>query len=315
MATTISSLPPPIQQKFNAKLLSTPQAHLIHGMCATPYTMTDGDGITLRLRRYQRLETAPVPLGPAMNNPPVQQLTAVDIDATIDWYATYIVLTKQVTISNQDKPLNEAALKLGISMRETEDQLIRDMLEGTAGLVNCTNGVNADNPTEITAADVETVVAALVGADGEFISNMIEAQDKFGTGPVADSFFAMCHSDMINQLSACNGYIGKAQYPNNKNVSPAEWGNIGNVRFFQSSRGSMTTGASMLGNDVYNIFITAQEAYAKNEQNSVSAKFIYHPPGHGDDPAELRQTAAWRMAQVPQITNDAWIINLRATLA
>ena len=42
---------------------------------------------------------------------------------------------------------------------------------------------------------------------------------------------------------------------------------------------------------------------------------IYHPPGHGDDPAELRQTAAWRMAQVPRITNDAWIIALRCTLA
>jgi hypothetical protein len=34
-----------------------------------------------------------------------------------------------------------------------------------------------------------------------------------------------------------------------------------------------------------------------------------------DDPAELRQTAAWRMAQVPRITNDAWIISLRCTLA
>jgi len=35
----------------------------------------------------------------------------------------------------------------------------------------------------------------------------------------------------------------------------------------------------------------------------------------GDDPLDLRQTAAWRMAQVPRITNDAWIISLRATLA
>ena len=34
-----------------------------------------------------------------------------------------------------------------------------------------------------------------------------------------------------------------------------------------------------------------------------------------DDPCELRQTAGFRFAYATRITNDAWIINLRATLA
>ena len=34
-----------------------------------------------------------------------------------------------------------------------------------------------------------------------------------------------------------------------------------------------------------------------------------------DDPCELRQTAGYRFAYATRITNDAWIINLRATLA
>lgn len=42
---------------------------------------------------------------------------------------------------------------------------------------------------------------------------------------------------------------------------------------------------------------------------------IGHEVTDTDDPCELRQTCGWRMAQVPKITNDAWIINLRATLA
>ena len=142
MTTTTGTLPPPVQQKFSAKLLSTPQAHLIHSLCATPYEMTDRSGDTLRMRVYNRLNTAPVPLGVAMNNPPSQQLTAVDIDATIDWYSTYVILTRQVTLIDQDPVLNSAAARLGQSMRETEDELIRDMLEGTAGFINCTNGVN-----------------------------------------------------------------------------------------------------------------------------------------------------------------------------
>lgn len=35
----------------------------------------------------------------------------------------------------------------------------------------------------------------------------------------------------------------------------------------------------------------------------------------GDDPCELRQTAGYRFGYATRITNDAWIINLRATLA
>jgi len=197
--------------------------------------------------------------------------------------------------------LNQAVARLGQSMRETEDQLIRDMLAGTASVVNCVNGVNGDNPTEITRVDIDGVTAALQGNDGDFIANVVEGQDKFGTGPVRDSYFCMSDTGMIGQLENCAGFLNKAQYPSQSNISPSEWGNVGNVRFFLSSRGSITTAGSLLGNNIYNNFIVAQDAYAKIEQNGVSAKFIYHGPGHGDDPVELRQTAAWRMAQVPRI--------------
>ena len=315
MTTTTTVLPPPVQQKFNAKLLSTPQARLIYGAFAMPFEMDERSGDIMRLRRYTRLNTAPVPLGPAMNNPPVQTLNAVDLDARIDWYSTYLIITKQVTLINEDPVLNEATARLGQSMRETEDELIRDMLAGTASVINCTNGTNGDNPTEITRADVDNVIATLQNNDADFITNMIGGEDKFGTGPVRDAYFALSHSNMIGQFENVNGFIAKAQYPNQTGVLSSEWGSISNTRIYVTSRGSITTNGSLLAADIYNVFIGGQESYAKIEQNGVSAKFIYHPPGHGDDPSELRQTAAWRMAQVPKITNDAWIISLRCTLA
>jgi hypothetical protein len=135
---------------------------------------------------------------------------------------TYSVITKEVTLQNQDPVLNQAAARLGQSMRETEDQLIRDMLEATASLINCVGGTNGDNPTEIVRSDVDGVVAALQNNDGEFISEMIGGEDKFGTGPVRDSYFAMANSNMIGQLENVQGFIAKAQYPRR---------NIGVVKF------------------------------------------------------------------------------------
>jgi len=315
MSTTSAILPAPVQQRFSAKLLSTPQARLIHRLAAVPYIMPENSGNILRMRRYTRLETAPVPVNPAMNNPPSQLLTAVDVDATIDWYATYVVITKEVTLINEDPVLNESAARLGQSLRETEDQLIRDMLEATASIVNCVAGVNGDNPTEVVRADVDGVVATLQNNDGEFISEMIGGENKFGTGPVRDAYFGLADSNMIGQLENVAGFINKAQYPNEVGTLSSEWGSIGNIRFFLSSRGSVTAAGSLLGADVYNMFITAQEAYCNIELDGSSAQFIYHPPGWGDDPCELRQTAGYRFAYATRITNDAWIINLRATLA
>lgn len=218
------------------------------------------------------------------------------------------------TAINEDPVLNQAAARLGQSLRETEDELMRTMLEATAAFVNCVAGTNGDNPTEPTAADFEGVVSALQNSDGEFIGDVVEGENKFGTGPVRDSYFCMAHTALIPRLQAMAGFISKAQYPSQLNILSAEWGSVNNIRFVLSSRGSITPNASLLGANVYNMFVTAQESYTSIELDGESAKFIYHPPGWGDDPAELRQTAAFRFAHARAITNDAWIINTRATL-
>lgn len=229
---------------------------------------------------------------------------------------TYVIITREVTAINQDPVLNETVARLGQSLRETEDQLYRDMLLATASVINCVNGTNGDVPTEMARADIDAVVATLQNNNGEFISEMIEGANKFGTGPVRDAYAAMANSNLIGQLENVQGFINKANYPNQNGTQMlSEWGTIGNIRYFLSSRGSVSVGSSLLGNDIYNVFITAQEAYTGIELTGETAKFIYHPPGWGDDPVELRQTAGWRAAMVPRITNDAWIINQRCTLA
>jgi len=312
--TTTSVLPAPVQQSFSMKLLSVPVPNLIHKIPATLKTMPAKGGTTLRMRRYNPLDTAMVPLGNTGVTPPAQQLTAVNIDAEISFYGTYIQLNEQVTLQNQDPVLNEAAKRLGVSLRQTEDQLTRDMLAATASFLNCTGGVNGDNPTEITRSDVDTVVRTLLGGDAYTVLDNIEGQNKFGTAPVRDAYFAMCSTDLTGEMDAVAGFIHKNQYPSPMNASSSEWGAIGNLRFLVSSIGSKTDAGSNLGEDVYNIFCTGMEAYACVEQDQYSAQFIYRPPIY-DGPLALNASVGYKFAEVPRILNDEWIINLRATLA
>lgn len=121
--TTTSSLPSPVQQSFSYKLLSVPVPNMIHKIPAMKKQMPRNGGNTLRMRRYNPLATAMVPLGNSGVTPPAQLLTAVDIDAKISFYGTHVTLNEQVTLQNQDPVLNECAARLGVSLRQTEDQL------------------------------------------------------------------------------------------------------------------------------------------------------------------------------------------------
>ena len=313
MTTTSSVLPAPVQQSFSYKLLSVPVPYMIHKIPAMLKQMPRNGGTTLRMRRYNPLATATVPLGNSGITPPPQQLTAVDIDAKMDFYGTYIYLNEQVTLQNQDPVLNEASQRLGVSLRQTEDELTRNMLASTASFLNCVGGVNGDNPSEMSRADVDTVIQTLAGQNAYTVADNIEGDDKFGTAPVRDAYFALGSTNLIRTIENVTGFIAKAQYPYQATVLRPEWCSISNLRFLLSSIGSVSPNASGLGNDVYNIFCVGMEAYACIEQDGYSAQFIYRPPIY-DGPLALNASVGYKFAEVPRITNDAWVINLRSTL-
>ena len=313
MTASIPSLPPQIQQRYNAKLLSTPERNLVHMLFAVPVELPDNQGFIDRQSRYDRLDLFPVPLDDAQTNPPPQQLNRVDVDCRVRVYATYIVLTRQVTITNEDPVLNSAAARLGQALRETQDVLVRDQLESSASIINCVGGVNGDLPTEMAISDVDDVVTVLQNNSAEYITNIVEADLKFGTSPIGDSYGCMLTTRMIPVLNNITGFVRKFQYPNISQTLATEWGGVNNVRFFISEQGSVTPSASLLGADIANCFVAAKESYKVVWQAGGKARFIYLPPGYNNDPCMLRHTAGCSFYQGQCITNDLWIQNLRST--
>ena len=112
----------------------------------------------------------------------------------------------------------------------------------------------------ITRSDIDDVVRTLLGNNAYTILDNIEGEDKFGTAPVRDAYFALCHTDLTKDLDNVDGFIQKNQYPSPMNALRSEWGAVGNLRFLVSSIGSTVANASSLGNTVYNIFCVGMEA-------------------------------------------------------
>ena len=311
---TTSILPQPVQVYYDRVLLSMADPSLIHAKGAMKKTLASKSGNKIRMERYKDIGTATVPLGNTGETPPDSSMSSIFIDAEIQWYGKYVTINEQVDLTSQSPVLNQRAKLLGRSMRQTEDELVRDLLVTTPFSIFSIGGVNGDNPTELTRSDIQDTVKALLSNDALTVTESIEGTNKFGTAPVSSAYMAMGHTDLSATLENINGFKSSIEYAAQKNISSAEWGSIGHVRFLLSSRGSISATASALGESVYNTLITGMEAYAMIGLEKDNAKFIYHDTKTAGGPLELNSTGGWKMSYAHAITNDAWIANLKSTL-
>lgn len=171
-----------------------------------------------------------------------------------------------------------------------------------------------DNPTEITRTDIDRVTTVLRGNDAIFFEREVHGSNRFGSAPIRNAFFGLCHTDVIERLNNVVGYKNSAQYSNPYTPLPSEEGSAGNIRFLVSSQGSISPNASGIGGaDVYNIFVLGKKAVGLCELDGYSTKFIYHPP-RLNGPLELSHTAGYKLSWGARILQDLHVQNLRCTL-
>ena len=291
------------------------QPNLIHSKLAMKKNLPSRNGSKIRMERYDDLAVAKVPLGNTGVTPPNSSMSSVFIDAEISWYGQWVEVNEQVDLTSQSPVLNERAQLLGRSMRFTEDELIRDYLTATAFGINAVGGANGDVPTDMALTDIQDVVKTLMSNDAKTVADSIDATNKFGTSPIPNAYVGLGHTDLLSTLENMNGWVSTEQYSSQRLIDTAEVGKVGRVRFLLSSRGSKTPTSSGLGADVYNTFICGMESYTTVGLETANANFIYHDYRLAGGPLELNSTAGWKMAMAYAITNDAWIANLKSTLA
>lgn len=274
-------------------------------------------------RRYLRLAnaTTPVASGDLIGEVAAQ---AVDIVTQIQFYGAFIKYDNQMQLLINDPILNSFTELLGIQMGTTLDALTRDVLAATSTIINCSNGLNGNTPTELTRADIDTAMVTLDSNDALMITDYIEGVNKFGTQPVRSAYFGFLNSAILTDLQNCDGFISVANYPVRDGLD-AEWGSVGNVRWLRSSQGSTTAGSPT----IYNNIIVGREAYAcmhlsgkeavdeSGGQIAQNGSIIVKPLGSAGalDPANQFGTVSFSVFYAARILNDAFLRNLRSTAA
>lgn len=308
--TTVSVLPPAVREYYDRMLLMTAYPTLIHAKFAQKRVLPSKNGDTIVFRRYARLSTVPIPLVDGIT-PPGAPLSATDIKARVDFYGNFVTITNQVELTVEDRVLNEASRLLAQNLGQTLDEVTRDVLASTASVLQASNGVNGNTPTELTKADIDTAVKTLLGNDALMISEVVTGVNAFATSPVRPAFWGYMDTALLDDLEAVSNFVNTSNYPSQQTVLDSEWGSTGNVRWLYTSVGSVSSAAT----PVYNNFIVGQEAYAVVHLESETGEFYVEPLGSAGsaDPLHQRGTVGWQHPFVSRILNDAFMLNLMAT--
>jgi N4-gp56 family major capsid protein len=253
----------------------------------------------------------PIPLVDGIT-PPGSPLSVTDLKAQVSFYGNFVTVTNQVELTVEDRVLNESARLLAQNMAQTMDEVTRDVLASTSSVLQCSNGINGQTPTELTKADIDASVKQLLGNDAEMISEVQVGTTQIGTTPIRPAFWGYIDTDLLDDLEAVANFVSSSNYPGNQRaVLDAEWGATGNVRWLYTSVGSV----SAANPPVYNNFIIGKEAYAVVNLKSETGEFYIKPLGSAGaaDPLNQRGSVGWQHPFVSRILNDNFMINLMAT--
>lgn len=307
---TTANLPPAVREYYDRLLLMTAYPMLVHTRFAQKRVLPRKSGDTIVFRRYARLATVPIPIVDGVT-PPGASLSVTDIKARVDFYGNFVMFTDQVELTVEDRVLNESSRLLAQNMAQTIDEVTRDVLASAASTTACSNGVNGNTPTELTKADIDSVVKTLLGNDAEMISEVIPGTDQFGTAPIRPSFFAFIDTDLLDDLEAVSNFVHSANYPSGQRPLDGEWGSTGNVRWLYTSVGKVSSASPA----VYTNPVVGKEAYAVVNLGSESGDFYVEPLGSGGsaDPLHQRGTVGWKQPFVSRVLNDNFMNLLLAT--
>ena len=308
----LSSVSPAQKAKIDATIYMDPESNYLHTLNAVQKTMPLHSGDTIRFNKYKLPSRFTTPLAESESDIDPQLLSKTFIDAQINYYGTYYLLSERMVNQNVEDVLKVTAGNLNTALRDTEDILTRNTLLTTTSYIDCTKGDNGDYPTQLSGADLSKVVATLVGYKAKPITKQMSGSNKFGTAPVAQAYIGIVHSDLISDLEEIPNFKTIDQYGTNWQPLPAEWGSYSRLRLLQTDQTKKTDSASANGKPVYDNIMMGDGAYSVIRQSSENGKIIGPTPeGALEDKIKYGIKTAFSSA----LLFDQHVMRVRSTLS
>ena len=311
---TTVEVPDAVGVWYGPNLLDIAQPLLIANQFGQMKSIPKNRSDRIRWSRYEEFDEATTPLTEGVQ-PEGQIVNVTRMDAVVSQYGDLCILTDVVELTVQDPVANEVNMRLGEQAGRTYDTLTFDVLKATGSIYNCDQGGNLKTPTEITQADVDTVVQSLMNNNAKMFTDIMGASNKVGTAPLDESYYAMTNTAIYRDLKEVDSWVPINQYPNPGARKKGERGYTDNLRWTMSSKGPLTLNGDLAGTStVYDWYVVGRDAYGVIDIAGGNVQSIFTKPGGAGDRLNQQSSLGWKGWHAAKILNDLFLTRGRCTL-
>ena len=286
--TLLEGLSAEMKTFYDMTLIDEAAPALVHDQFGQKRPIPKNGGKTIEFRKFNTLPKAMTPLTEGVT-PTGKNLEVQTITATVSQYGDYITMSDMLELTAIDNVIVEALKLLGRQGGATMDTVVRNVLQAGTNVTYCpkvaadgsetpvTSRANLDNTCVLTVKVIQQVVAKLRAQNAPTISG---------------KYVAIIHPYAAYDLMRDPEWIDAHKYASPENLYEGEIGEIGGVRFVQTTEGKIYEGG------VFGTLIFGDGAYGTTEIAGGGMETIVKQKGSAGtaDPLDQRSSVGYTLA-------------------
>lgn len=291
-----------MKEFYDKTLIEMAGPELIHDQFAQKRPIPAGGGKTIEFRRYASFPKALTPLQEGV--PPTSTvLEASAIKATVDQYGAFSKITDVLELTAIDNNIAEATKLHGRQAGLTLDTITRNAMHMGTRVRYCPSAA---------APDTEITTRGNLKADSKLTVDVIMqtvASLRASNAPtIGGKYIGIIHPFVAYDLMRDPEWIEAHKYTDSTKLYNGEIGEIGGVRFIQSSEAKIYEGG------VFGTLIFGDGAYGTTEITGGGLKHIFKSKESGgtSNPLEQYSTVGWKAMKTAEILIDDYIVRVES---
>ena len=306
--TSDSGLTKEMKTFYDKALIRLAEPELVHDQFAQKRPIPKNGGKTIEFRKYAPLAKQLTELTEGVT-PDGQKLTVTTIEATVKQYGGYITLSDVLLLTAIDNNLMEAITLLASQAARTSDTITREVLVAGTN-VQYAEGVHSTRATLAwtSAEENDNLTVKAVRMATRTLKN--QNAKKIGS-----NYVGIIHPDVAFDIMSDPEWKYPHQYKDTSNLYAEEIGEVGGVRFVETTEAKKFVNEGASSRDVYATLVLGANAYGVTEITGGGLQTIVKQLGSAGtaDPLNQRATAGWKLMKTAVRLVEQYMVRIETT--
>ena len=309
--TTQDSLSAEMKTFYDLALIDEASANLVHDQFGQKRPIPQNGGKTIEFRKFSPLAKATTPLTEGVT-PSGNSLTVSTVTATVQQYGDFVVQSDVLELTALDNTILETTKLLGRQAGATLDTIVRNVMH---------SGTNVTYCPKLAADGTETAVTSRAGLDATAqltvdVVNQVVAKLRAQNAPTINGkYVAIIHPYVAYDLMRDPAWIDAHKYAQPENLYEGELGEIGGVRFVQSTEAKIYAGSGCpAGLAVFGSLFFGDGAYGVTEIEGGGLETIVKQKGSAGtaDPLDQRSSVGWKALKTAELLIPNYLVRVES---